>query len=105
VFLVHGEYSDILERLFRHDPDGRVLLGTAQSREPFANLGALAEWTEFSDYIMEGGVRYALRVSRVPDGLVVEVQLKGMNRDRFVASSLKAYIGWESLEARPMEVG
>ncbi len=105
MFLVRGEYRDLLQRLFRHEEGGRVSLGTALSREPLADLDHLAEWTEFGDYIMEGGVSYSLRAREAPDGLALAVRLKGMNRDQYVASSLKSYIRWVGLEAVPVEGG
>jgi hypothetical protein len=103
VFVVRGQYWDVLHRLFRHEKDGRVWLGTAHNREPLADFGRLAEWTEFSDYIMEGGVIYAIRVREVTDGLELAVRLKGMNRDRYVAASLNSYIQWAGLQAVPAE--
>jgi len=69
VFLIVGEYRDLLNRLFRREEGGRVRIGTALSREPLTDLGRLAEWTEFADYIMEGGVSYFLRAREVADGL------------------------------------
>jgi hypothetical protein len=104
VFLVRGEYRDLMRRLFRHE-GGRVRLGTALSLEPVTDLDRLAEWTEFGDCILEGVVNYSLRVREVPDGLALAVRFKGMNRDNYVAPALRSYIRWEGLGAEPVEGG
>ena len=68
-----------------------------------ADLDQLAEWTEFGDYIMEGGVSFSLRTLEAPDGLTLAVRLNGMNRDQYVAAALESYIRWVGLEAVPLE--
>lgn len=102
MFLVRGKYRELLRRLFRHELGGRVSLGTALSREPLTDVDHLAEWTEFDDYIMEGGVSFSLRTSETPDGLALAVRLKGMNRDQYVAAALMSYFRWVGLEAVPV---
>jgi hypothetical protein len=52
----------------------------------------------FEDYVMEGGVHYALRASPHPRGLQLEIQLTGMNRDRFVPDFVRRYVTWAGLE-------
>lgn len=105
MFLVRGEYREVLRRLFQYEEGGRRSLGTALSSEPLADPDQLAEWTEFGDYIMEGGVSYSLRAREAPGGLALEVRLKVMNRDQYVPASLKSYIRWTGLERVPVEGG
>lgn len=97
--LIRGEYRDLLHQLFRREADGCVFFGGAHSRELLADLERLAEWTEFIDYLMEGSVRYSLRASDVPEGLVLAVQLNGTSRDRLVVTFLQKHIRAVGLEA------
>jgi hypothetical protein len=103
VFAVSGEYHNLLAILFPPAPEGRVSFGWATSTEPIPDLVRLADWTPFRDYIMEGFVFYSVRARAMPSGLSLEVRLKGSNRDRYVAPSVKDYIRWAGLEAVPFE--
>lgn len=98
MLLIRGEYEDICNRLFQVGTDGRMMFGPAFSKESNANLGHLSDWTEFTDYIMEGFISYFLRVRKSSDGLVLDIKLTGSNRDRYVSPSVKAYIRWAGLE-------
>ncbi len=99
MFVVTGDYHELLPRLFSAAPDGRVSFGWATSTEPIPDLARLAEWTAFRDYIMEGFVFYSIRARAVPSGLALELRLTGSNRDEHVAPSIRQYIRWAGLEA------
>lgn len=103
MLLVRGEYEDVLRRLFLRTDEGRIRLGVAQSSDVVPDLHALTAWTDFRDYVMEGSVSYAIRVSEVAEGLALDVRLKGMNRDQYVAFSLKNYIRGAGFEAEARE--
>jgi hypothetical protein len=98
-FNMTDDYDDVLSRLFKIGDDGRVLIGTARSRESLGNLSGLEDWTLFSDYIMEGFVTYFLRLVRTADGCVLEVRFTGTNRDRDIPFAVRDYIKWAGIEA------
>ena len=71
MYVVRGEYGDLLPRLFVPTDGGRISFGTATSAEPVPEAASLAEWRVFRDYIMEGFVFYSLRARAVPTGLAL----------------------------------
>lgn len=98
-FNMTDDYDDVLSRLFKTEDDGKVMIGTARSREPMPDVRDLQEWTLFTDYIMEGFVTYYLRLLRKPKGCVLEVRFTGTNRDRNIPFAVRDYIKWAGIEA------
>lgn len=97
MFEVAGNFAYLIHRLFPHDVDGHLTFGWARTAHPVTGSSALGEWVEFRDYIMEGHVRYWLRVVPTPAGLRLEVRLVGTNRDQYIRPSLQDYIRWAGL--------
>ncbi|MGL4420860.1 MAG: hypothetical protein ACRCZF_09370 [Gemmataceae bacterium] len=97
MFEVAGQYPELLARLFPMAADGHLEFGSARSAVPVAGAASVAEWVEFSDYIMEGFVRYTLRAVPSAAGLRLDVRLSGTNRDQYVGPSMRSYIGWAGL--------
>jgi len=52
LFDVHGEYADLLGRMFRERGGGRLEFGSARSVNRVPSSLQVRHWTEFSDYIM-----------------------------------------------------
>jgi hypothetical protein len=98
-WIVAGDFADVLRRLFQLDPERHLRFGPARSQCPAASLDALSRWCVFDDYVMEGTVRYGLRARSHPGGLLLEVQLTGMQRDRFVVPFVRDYIKWAGFAA------
>lgn len=103
MYLVHGEYGDLLARLFAPTDDGRITFGWATSAGQVPEAASLAEWTLFRDYIMEGFVFYSIRARAVPTGLALEVRLTGSNRDQYVGPTVRQYLKWAGLVADSLE--
>jgi hypothetical protein len=92
--IVAGKFTEVLQGLFRLEQDGHVRFGPARSCDPLASLEALSDWRMFEDYVMEGFVRYALRARPHAQGLRLDVQFTGTNRDRFVGPFVRDYVRW-----------
>ena len=97
--LVVGQYEELLRKIFRCDANGHIEFGMAHSIGPANGIEALVNRIEFRDYIMEGFVKYFLRVVPVANGLQLEIELTGMNRDKYVLSGVQAYISWAGLSS------
>jgi len=98
-WIMAGDFADVLHRLFRLDQERHLRFGPARSQCPAAGLDALSRWCMFDDYVMEGTVRYGLRARPHPDGLLLEVQLTGTQRDCFVVPFVLDYIKWAGFAA------
>jgi hypothetical protein len=98
-FTITDDYDDVLSRLFTIEDDGRVMIGTARSRQSLGDVADLQEWTLFTDYIMEGFVTYYLRLVKKPDECVLEVRFTGTNRDQYIPCGIRDYIRWAGIEA------
>jgi hypothetical protein len=92
MLIVSGHFTEVLAKLFRLEQDAHVRFGPARSCDPVTSLAALSHWCPFDDYVMEGGVRYALRARPHAEGLMLEIQLTGSNRDRFVHHFVRDYV-------------
>lgn len=103
--LIHANRDDCSRLLIRHDQNGHLRLGSAKSHSVVQSIEGLADWVWFADYIMEGFVRYELRVREVPAAIELDVRCSGSNRDQYVVVSLLRYIrdaGLNAEVARPL---
>ena len=100
MLIVAGNFIEVLPGLFRLDDQRHVRFGSARSRSPVGDIDALSNWCMFDDYLMEGGVRYALRARPHAEGLVLEIRLAGTNRDHFVAAFVRDYVKWAGFSCR-----
>jgi hypothetical protein len=98
VFVVHGEYDDLVKRLFQLNADATVTFGPAKSKDRLFDLARLTDWTPFRDYIMDAFVGYSVRIRNLQPGLFLEIRLNGTNRDQHVASAVKTIIQTAGLE-------
>jgi hypothetical protein len=94
--VVPGIFAKVLQALFTHE-EGHLRFGPARSKGRAASCEAVTDWLVFDDYIMEGGVRYALRARPHPEGLALDVALAGTVRDRFVLEFVAMYVRWAGL--------
>jgi hypothetical protein len=94
MLIVAGNFTEVLRGLFHLDDERHLRFGPARSCGPVDTPDALSNWCMFDDYIMEGGVRYALRANPHAEGLILEIQLTGTNRDRFVPAFVRDYVRW-----------
>ena len=91
-FDLHGDPDDILSRLF-HTDEGRIRFGFAGCTKAAASLDQLwGDGVEIRDYIMEGFVTYRVRADKTGDGVRLEVQKLGTNRDLYVDACARHYI-------------
>jgi hypothetical protein len=100
MIVVAGNFTEVLPGLFRLDDERHLRFGPARSRNPVQTLDALSNWCMFDDHIMEGGVRYALRARPHAEGLTLEIQLTGTNRDHFIPPFVRDYIRWAGFSCR-----
>lgn len=92
VFHLRGEPEAIVNRLF-HADEGHLRFGSAgRTTTPASLVQVWGDGVEIRDYIMEGFVKYRIRAEKTTDGVQLEVQKFGTNRDQHVDSSVKHYI-------------
>ncbi len=95
--MIKGDFQTIVTKLFDIDENGYIRFGYAsqslQTTEMESFLGGLR--VEFRDYIMEGFVNYYLKIERIDLGMLLWVEKKGMNRDKYIISAIKHYLKHE----------
>jgi hypothetical protein len=84
--------DDFVERAFAKSKDGRIEFGWTGKAVHQQTNDSLKEWTRFSDYVMEGGVAYELRVLAVEAFTRVELRLLGTKRDQYVPRHVQFYL-------------
>lgn len=89
-FAIKGNAETALAALFTQTDDGRlVICGSGRSIVPSTVNSVSEEFIEFQDYLMEGFVRYELRVQKEPERIVLVIRKSGTNRDQYIDSHLK----------------
>lgn len=97
-FAITGDCDEVVNRLFKMCDHGHVMFGPAMSNEQISRLDELKEWTLFSDYILEGGASYFVRIVESTDTCELEIRLTGGNRDFAVPSAIRFYIEFAGFE-------
>jgi hypothetical protein len=90
-WIVSIKRDDFVERAFPKSEDGLIEFGWT-GKAAYQTKNCLQEWTRFSDYVMEGGVVYELRVLAVEAFTRVELRLLGTNRDQYVPKLIQSYL-------------
>ena len=84
--------SELLQRVFSESEDGRIRFGwNAWSNRSDASED-LRSWTVVHDYIMEGGVKYEMRITDDNGSSLIEVKLLGSNRDQYVVPHIEFHL-------------
>ena len=91
-WIVSIKRDDFVERAFTRSEDGLIEFGWTGKAVHQQTNNFLQEWTQFSDYVMEGGVVYEVRVLAEGNSAKVELRLLGTNRDQYVPKLVQSYL-------------
>ena len=91
---IKGDHKKIQSALFSCDDNGHIKFGWTGRSSKADSIDALVSNSqmEFTDYIMEGGVKYLLEVQVIDGGLLISIEEIGTNRDEFILPQIRQYI-------------
>ncbi|MCG7945328.1 MAG: hypothetical protein N0C84_03230 [Candidatus Thiodiazotropha taylori] len=97
---VKGEPEIIIGNLFSLNEEGHIAFGlSARSLEPADITQLESSSVDFRDYLMEGFVKFSIRLSKLNDRLKIEIELFGSNRDEHIVPHVEFYISQAGYQA------
>ena len=101
-FTIESQIDDVFTWLFSSTDDGRLTFGfSATSIDP-CDKDQLESGMDFRDYILEGFVKYRLRLETATFGTVLGVAAYGDNRVDAIIPAVKHYLRAAQVDAIEM---
>lgn len=89
---IHEPIDDVTAKLIAWNEDGSLRFGYSAISVGECNPEQFGDGADFSDYILEGFVKYRLQMVPVENRTLLKVSGYGSNRDYAIVSAIKHYL-------------
>ena len=101
-FLIESPVSEVFAQIFAPQDDGRLRFGFSATSMEACDQEELKSGADFRDYILEGFVRYRLRLEKATLGTMLGVGAYDENRRDAISPAIRHYLRTAQVDAIEM---